>query len=72
MTDATTWETVIVRVIVAVEVRVVVEDVSATTRRGRRRSVEIVGNFISIDLAVNPVSNDLRRDDRISYRWDEI
>lgn len=72
MTDATTWETVIVRVIVAVEVRVVVEDVSATTRRGRRRRVEIVGNFILIDLAVNPVSNDLRRDDRISYRWDEI
>jgi hypothetical protein len=38
VTDATTWDTVIVRVRVAVDVRVVVEE-SATARRGRRRAV---------------------------------
>ena len=38
VTDATTWETVIVRVRVAVDVRVVVDE-SATARRGRRRAV---------------------------------
>ena len=48
VTDATTWETVIVRVIVAVEVMVVVEEPEdcATARRGRRRSVEMVGSCI--------------------------
>lgn len=51
MTDATTWETVIVRVRVAVEVRVVVEEESAAARRGRRRRAEMVGSFISIDRA---------------------
>jgi hypothetical protein len=51
VTDATTWETVIVRVIVAVEVRVVVDEVDcAAARRGRRRRVEIVGSFIVLDL----------------------
>lgn len=48
VTDATTWETVIVRVMVAVEVIVVVEEPEdcATARRGKRSSVEIVGSCI--------------------------
>jgi len=41
VTDATTWETVIVFVRVAVDVRVVVEEeVSAIARRGSRSAVE--------------------------------
>src|SRR6266487_5280433 len=39
VTDATTSETVIVRVRVAVDVRVVVVEESATARRGRKRAV---------------------------------
>jgi len=53
VTDATTWETVTVLVIVAVEVRVVVEDVScAMARRGRRRRDVIVDRCIVIFVMV--------------------
>jgi len=47
--DATTWEMVMVRVNLAVEVIVVVQEVSAAARRGRRRRVEMVGAFILMD-----------------------
>ena len=63
MTDAMTWETVIVLVIVAVEVRVVVDVIDAdcaAARRGRRSTVEMVGNFISISCCWQ----DLRKVDR--------
>lgn len=47
MTDATTWETVMVLVMVAVEVRVVVgPEVPAMARRGRRRAAVMVENCI--------------------------
>lgn len=42
VTDATTWEMVIVLVIVAVDVRVVVEE-SASARAGRSSSDKIAG-----------------------------
>jgi hypothetical protein len=51
VTYATTWETVIVLVLVAVEVSVVVkadEGYCAAARRGRRRMEEIVGKCIVI------------------------
>lgn len=52
VTDATTWDTVMVFVTWAVDVRVVVEpDDCATARTGRRRRVEIVGSFISLDFS---------------------
>lgn len=66
MTDATTCETVIVRVEVAVEVTVVVDELEdcATARRGRRRRVEKVGSFISND--VRPVCTK-----KYDLRWDD-
>ncbi len=48
MTEETSRETVTVRVDVAVDVMVVVEETScATTRSGSRRRVEMAGSFIS-------------------------
>lgn len=46
VTYATTCETVSVFVKVAVDVRVVVEDVSAIAKRGKRRREEMVGRCI--------------------------
>lgn len=46
VTDATTWETVMVLVMVEVDVRVVVAPLVATARRGRRRAAVIVENCI--------------------------
>jgi hypothetical protein len=58
VTDATTCETVIVRVIVAVEVRVVVEELDdcATATRGRKSSAESVGSCIVDELWCVPRS----------------
>jgi len=72
VTDATTWETVIVFVMVAVDVRVVVDEVSAIARRGRRRREVMVGICIVIFLIVSrecvfaKVRDDaMKRSDRI-------
>jgi len=74
VTDATTWETVIVFVNVAVDVRVVVEDVSAIARRGKRRREEMVGKYIVIVVnfpreRIFECEMKMRRRDRIG-RWD--
>jgi microcompartment protein CcmK/EutM len=46
VTDATTWETVMVRVSVAVEVRVVVASGVARARRGKSSTAEMVERCI--------------------------
>lgn len=53
MTDATTWETVTVFVNVAVDVRVVVDEVSAIARRGSRRREVMVGICIVVFVIVS-------------------